>query len=303
MIRGTMMRWRLALRALGAVGVLTAASGLFFACGDPVEETLCIPGDEVFCHCRGGDVDGTKLCLEDGNSFAECISPDGPCPEIGGEVTPLCEAGEEVDCTCDNGDEGTKVCSADGSTFEDCTVAGEPCGSGAGDKLLYSACSDGNECVTGTCASGYCTRSCEIFTDCYDEENELIGDCLAIDGATQCAPYCVTQGDCSAYGEESGCGGAIALDDPEIAFGLCAFWGADLQGMPYGTLCDSETGEILFADQIIVADCNLGAAGVQNYCYFSECTKGCYDDVDCPEMDCTSNGEVLACCESDAECS
>lgn len=296
-----MIRW------LGVVGVLASAGALFFACGDSESATVCDPGTEVFCKCRGG-FEGTKTCNADGATFGECTTPDGECPEIGGEggssssVTPICLAGETVTCSCDNGDEGSKDCAEDGLSFGDCTVDGAPCGSGSGDKLIYTACADGGECVTGTCLSGYCSRTCEIFTDCYDDENMLYGDCVTIGGANQCAPYCLTQGDCGDFGAESACGGAVALDSPDISFGVCAYWGADLQGMPYGTLCDSNTGELLFADQIVIGECSLGAPGVQNYCFDDECTKLCYEDIDCPEMNCTSNGSVAGCCETEPEC-
>ena len=306
-----MIRW------LGLVGVLASAGVLFFACeGSSTSDsgTECNPGDEVFCKCRGG-FEGTKTCLEDGASFGECTTPDGECPEIdgeggstGSEVTPICLAGSEVECTCDNGDMGTKQCNEDGSSFGDCTVDGNACGSGTGDKLLYATCTDGGECVTGACAGGYCSRTCEIFTDCVDETNELYGDCVTIGGVNQCAPYCLslTQAEClDAYGAPSACGGAVALDDPQIAFAVCADWGDELRGIPYGTLCDEGTGDILLFGvdgQFFQGECSLGAPGVQNYCFDGECTKVCYEDVDCPEMNCSSNGSVVGCCETEPEC-
>lgn len=298
-----MSRW------VGIFALMAAASAIFFACEEPVE-SLCEVGSEVFCKCRGGD-SGTKTCLGDGNSYGECTTNSGSCPEIEDPtsttgLTPVCLAGEEVPCTCDNDEAGVKLCADDGLSFGDCTVDGGACGSGSGDKLLYSPCAEGGECLTGTCASGYCTRTCEIFTDCYDDENELYGDCIALAGNNQCAPYCLSQADClSVFGEPSACGGATALDDADVAFGACADWGAELQGMPYGTLCDAESGEILIFGgdgQLVVAECSLGAPGVQNYCFADECTKVCYEDVDCPEMNCSSNGSVAGCCETEPEC-
>ena len=48
---------------------------------DPVQETLCVPGENIFCRCRGGAA-GTKECLSDGNSFGPCEGYAGTCDEL-----------------------------------------------------------------------------------------------------------------------------------------------------------------------------------------------------------------------------
>ncbi|NUP07661.1 MAG: hypothetical protein HOW73_16560 [Polyangiaceae bacterium] len=297
-----MVRW-----LLGGVAAIAVGS-LFVACG-PAEETLCNPGDEVFCKCRGG-FDGTKTCKADGNSFEECTTPEGACPEIPDSnsttsgPTQICIPNEEVPCTCDDTTEGTKICAGDGLSFGDCTTASGPCGTTTtGDKVLYDACASGSECQTGVCDGGYCTRSCEDWTVCYDDANQLYGDCIVFDDGQkqQCAPYCTAQDQCAAFGELSLCGGAVALDDPQIGFAACADWGAEVSGMPYGTICDSSTGELFYlGDNIVAMPCDIGLPGVQNVCVFEECTKACETDDDCPNLDCTDT--QYPCCASDPDC-
>ena len=87
--------------------------------------SLCEPGTEIFCRCRGG-TPGTKLCNEAGESFSECRLGDGECTEIpdpsGGEqatsgvggasatvgtggasacIHDLCEPGPALELGCD----------------------------------------------------------------------------------------------------------------------------------------------------------------------------------------------------------
>ncbi len=294
------------LRWAGVMALVLGAGTVFFACDGETLETTCDPGTEVFCKCRGGD-EGTKTCLDDGESFGECTTNTGSCPEIEETTSTtsgstVCEPFEDIACECDNGDMGTKTCLEDGSSFGDCLGPAGSCGQGSGDKLLYAVCADGSECVTGTCSSGYCTRACELFSDCVDETNELYGDCITLNDSNVCAPYCVSQEECAEFGSASACGGAVALDDDQIFFAACADWGSDLAGMPYGTLCEPDPAEILYLDQVIPGECHLGAAGLQNVCSFGECTQGCYEDLDCPMEDCSSDGSVIGCCMSDPAC-
>lgn len=299
-----MLRYVLLSLVLGGAGVVAVA------CGDgETQETLCEPGTEVFCKCRGG-YEGTKTCSEDGQTFGECTTAEGACPEIpdttsSSSDSQLCTPGEEVFCTCDNGDDGSKVCSDDGQSYGDCTTAEGACGAGSGDKLLYEPCTDGSECQTGTCDSGYCTRECASFQECGDDANMIYGDCVALDGGAKqlCAPYCLAQSDCTAYGPEVQCGGATALDDPTLGFAACAAWGDAVAGYPAGTLCDEVEGTVLVLGEYVVdGSCSLGLEGVQNVCLFSECAKGCYEATDCPMLDCTSDGSVPGCCESEPDC-
>lgn len=261
------------LRVLMGLAALGFASLAAVACGDDSAiETLCKPGEEIFCKCRGG-YQGTKTCLDDGASFGECTTLDGPCPEI-------------PDTTS--------------STSSTSSSSGGG-GGGTGDKALYAPCESGSECQTGTCENGFCTRACEDYTVCSDDAAQAYGDCAVFPGGAKlCGPYCVTQSECAGYGPSSGCSGATALDDPNFLFAVCGDWGAQLSGMPYGTLC--EDGTLLYNDQIITGECDLGASGVQNICLFGECSKGCYEPSDCPQNDCTSGGQAPGCCSSDPDC-
>ncbi|MBK6520419.1 MAG: hypothetical protein IPM79_14490 [Polyangiaceae bacterium] len=297
-----MLRWLVGGAALAALGLG------FVACGDSSTTAgACEPGTEVFCKCRGG-FEGTKTCLDDGNSFGECTTPEGSCPEIPDTTsstgpTQICIPDEEVPCTCDEtGDPGNKTCASDGLSFGDCTTVDGPCGSSTtGDKLLYDACATGSECQTGVCDGGYCTRSCEDYTVCYIEADELYGDCIQLEGGAkqQCAPYCIDQSACAAYGADSLCGGANALDDPSLGFAACASWGDDVQGMPAGTLCDSETGEVFYLFDLAIMPCDIGLEGIETICLFGECSEGCEENADCPNFDCHP---TLPCCESNANC-
>ena len=271
-------------------------------------EQVCTPGTEVFCMCAGGVGQGTKTCAEDGMSIGECLTPDGACPDISntGPVG-ICIPDEVIACTCDNGDMGTNTCDSDGLTFSDCMTPAGVCGpGGTGTEPLYSPCGDADECVTGVCVHGFCTRSCADYTECYFETEELYGDCAltptAGGPANTCVPYCLEQADCAAYGPGTVCSGAIALDDPDLGFAGCAAWGDEAHGMPYDTLCDANTGELFYLGQVVMAPCNLGLDGAQNVCSFDVCTKGCFEAIECPAMDCSSNGSVIGCCLSEPDC-
>lgn len=296
-----MLRW-----VLGAAATFGLAI-TFVACGDSGTEPECEPGLEVFCKCRGG-VPGTKTCLDDGFSYGECATTEGPCPEIPDTTssgpTMICTPDEEQTCSCDTGEEGTKLCSSDGLSFGDCTTASGPCGSTmTGTKLLYETCAAGGECLTGVCEGGYCTRSCEDFTVCIDADNDIFnGDCIVLEGGAKqlCAPYCIEQGECAVFGVDSVCGGALTLDEPEpgihYSFAACANWGEDVIGLPYGTLCD-ENGDVSYLDSIVNMPCDIGLEGAQTICAFSECSQGCEEDADCPSFDCAVNESLgFGCC-------
>ncbi|MFO0552004.1 MAG: hypothetical protein U0271_26700 [Polyangiaceae bacterium] len=295
--------------------LLLLAAPLFSvaACGDSGTnpDQTCEPGTEIFCKCRGG-FKGTRTCLDDGQSFGECTTEDGPCPTIddtssSSSAMMNCDPGVTVFCQCTDGSDGTKTCDDAGQGFSDCENAAGTCGGVPADKLLYDACTSSAECVTGLCDHGFCSRDCGNWTECVDEANERYGDCVRLDNMTKqiCAPYCIAQTDCTAYGASSLCGGAVALDDPTIAFAVCANWGTAVTGIAYGTPCDFVDGQeqVLFAGGTVVTmDCDLGLAGQQNVCLFGECSKGCYESNECPQMDCTSDGTNAGCCASDPQC-
>jgi hypothetical protein len=266
-----MLRWArlgVVIVSLGGLALGAAAA----ACGGDETSTLCDPGTEVFCKCRGG-FEGTKTCGEDGASFGECTTAEGACPEISNTTS------------SSSGD--TTSGSGGGST---------------GTKQLYEPCADGSECASGTC-EGFCTTTCTSYEECTDDANMLYGDCVASDGGTYCAPYCTGASDCSAYGAEVACGGAVALDDATLAFGACAVWGDALAGMPFGTPCDDQEGTILvLGDYVVPGLCSLDNGGVADVCVFGECTNACFENADCPMMDCESTGAAPACCTSAPTC-
>jgi len=260
-----MLRWLL------ATVVVVGSLGAFVACGGDETTTLCDPGTEVFCKCRGG-FEGTKTCLDDGNSFGDCTTDEGSCPDVSQTTS---------------------------TTTGDTTGAG---GGATGDKGLYDACTDGSECASGTC-EGFCTTTCTSYEQCTDDANMLYGDCVEYDGGTFCAPYCTGASECGSYGADVACGGAIALDDATLSFGACAKWGSALAGMPAGTLCDDQENTILvLGDYVVDGLCSLDNAGVADVCVFGECTNACFEDADCPALDCDSSGSTPGCCTSAPTC-
>jgi hypothetical protein len=262
------------LRVLMGLAALGFASLSAVACGDDgATETLCKPGEEIFCKCRGG-YQGTKTCLDDGASFGECTTLDGPCPEI-------------PDTTSST------------STSSSSSSGGG--GGGTGDKALYAPCESGGECSTGTCENGFCTRECVDYTVCSDEAAEAYGDCVVFPGGAKlCGPYCVTQSDCAAYGPSSGCSGATALDDPNFLFAVCGEWGAELSGMPYGTLC--EDGTLIYNDQIITAECDLGATGCRTSASSGSARRAATSRATAPRTTAPPAVQAPGCCSSDPDC-
>lgn len=253
----------LALASL-SIGVASCKSG---------QETLCEPGKEIFCKCRGG-FEGTQTCLPDGNSFGECTTPEGMCPAI------------------------DMSSSSAGST-------GASSGSGStGDKALYDACTDGSECASGLC-DGFCTIDCASFQECANDGGEVGGDCVRYEGGTKqrCAPYCKNQEECTMYyAAPVACGGAKALDDPSLSFAVCAPWNDELDGLPQGTPCDEAAGTVTLLGNIVVpGKCGLGLA-LGDICAFDTCLHACYENAECPMNDCDSNGATPGCCVSEPVC-
>ena len=114
---------RLAL-ALTFASLLTAA-----ACGDstadpqPTGNTICEPGDTVFCPCPDGSgKQGKRRCSATGRSF-------GPCAiDCGSDVR--CDPGLTDPCVCPDGSLGAAVCLEDGVSYGDCEQCGSSGGSG-----------------------------------------------------------------------------------------------------------------------------------------------------------------------------
>ncbi|MBW2528475.1 MAG: hypothetical protein JRI23_30145, partial [Deltaproteobacteria bacterium] len=109
---------------------------------DETQETLCNPGDNIFCRCRGGAA-GTKQCLSDGDSFGPCETYAGPCDEL--PETSGGEGGSEIPGG------GTKPPPPPGELLSACTSDGE-CGDGL------------------SCPMGYCTKPCASYEECAPPE-------------------------------------------------------------------------------------------------------------------------------------
>lgn len=297
------------MHRLGLAWLLVAVFAFGFAsCGDDSATAEdCEPGTDVFCKCQANLGEGTKRCKDDGKSFEECITPDGPCSELeptttgqggssgSGEVTD-CRPGQHFDCLCENGDPGTQTCDDAGESLGPCSTDDGPCGSGntvstgpggGGTSLLYDPCGSASECKSNTCEMGFCTLECGNYLDCVDEGGQQ-GECARFNGGSLqvCAPYCNIQSDClDAYGEPSACGFGVAPDDPAYGFAVCGDWLDELVPLPEGLECGDDI------------DCSLGIPGAERVCSFQTCVVGCYDDLDCPGSDlCDSDGSTPGSC-------
>ncbi len=291
--------------ALG-LSLLAITTALSFAACEGETETLCTAAEEIYCNCQGTRDPGTKTCAEDGMSFGPCVGPDGECQEVENSSTSSgdpteCEPDDVQPCTCDDGTTmGETTCESDGSGFGPCLVSGGECAA-AGTLEFFQPCTSDNECLSGICR-GFCTRECQDYMGCV-ETDELFGDCVDFNGGgtRHCAPYCFSQEECSGFTEVV-CSG---VEDPAYIFAACGPFEPP-QGMPLGTLCDPTDNTMLVGDpnnpQTVQAFCHLGLAGVENVCIFGECTKGCYEDIDCPNSDCSSDGSVPGCCISSPDC-
>ncbi len=235
--------------------LLPLIGGAIPACDDEAGgDTLCTPGANIFCRCRGGEA-GTKQCAEDGMSFDQCTAPTGPCPEIG----------------------GSSSSSSSGSSGDG--------GSSSGKELL-EPCQTATECQSEICRMGYCTKDCAQWTECTDEEAEIFGDCVAINGMfQQCVPYCwdlETGENCQEkYGGPSACGYTPAVDALYVT--VCADWDGVPPLPPVGHEC--------FFDD----DCHLDNLGQQLVCEFDFCVGGCHEATDCPDAMICGDGTPGAC--------
>jgi hypothetical protein len=180
--------------AFPLVGLALAFAG----CPEEPLETLCDPGTEIFCRCKGGDP-GTKTCDSAGQAFAEC----GPCEPRDEPVG----AGGSPGTTTTGGNEG-------------------------GGAPLMRACAGPEECESGLCEFGYCTINCTKVSDC----DSPAAECVPFAGKTVCMPSCETAVDCETYGAPpSGCGYAPAIDNWDVT--VCSNWEAQHALVPDGTDC------------------------------------------------------------------
>ncbi len=197
----------------------------------------------------------------------------------------LCEPGTNVFCRCVDLSAGTKRCSDDGTGFGECRSTRGSCdelpsgGGGSGGYQppppgeLLAPCQDDDECGNGmTCPMGYCTKPCASYEECGP------GDCIELAShGPLCAPYCITQGDCAAYGGKSMCGWTdVALPPADVV--VCAHWGSSWGYPPDHYACTIDTV------------CSLGMEWLERVCHDEHCTDGCHRPSDCPpESSCSSS--------------
>ena len=135
-----------------------------------------------------------------------------------------------------------------------------------GTLALYAFCKSDNECMSGKCPMGFCTKDCTKVSDCEFSKAE----CVDFKGIKQCLPVCKLQTDCDPYMIPSECGFSKAVDDWPVT--VCADWLGDLAYPPKGTECK------------VHEDCNLGHVGVEKVCgkFTLVCIEAaCYSDKDC----------------------
>jgi hypothetical protein len=264
----------LVIRHCAAAALFLAFAGAFFAACDDTDADgdLCEPGTNVFCRCPGGEA-GTRSCNDDGDGFEACVvGPTTPCPDRPDET--ICVPEEAYYCQCTGADDGVRICSADGTSYSACDCSGGNGGGGpGGDKPLLSPCGSADECKSGQCSMGYCTKSCVTWDAC----GAGVGECVAFEGQTICRPVCKTQADCGPYLEPSACGYATAVDATGVT--VCADWQAALALPPNGWPC-FPAGEEYPVDEL----CHLGHSGKKRVCHFWDwgCADGCHEDTDCP---------------------
>lgn len=142
------------MRVLFFLGFAALLAALASACTTvPTPQTLCAPGENIFCRCRGGDA-GTKQCKGDGMSFEECVSDDGRCDEASGEPLGGDSTGKLLFEPCEDDAECSTGLCAMGFCTRDCAT--------------YTECSDPAAEVYGDCVAllQLCVPYCETQTDC-----------------------------------------------------------------------------------------------------------------------------------------
>lgn len=279
---------RLLLAAIAALVVGGAAAACSGESAAPEQETICDPGENIFCRCPGGDP-GTKQCRSDGMGFEACVGRYGECApgddpsggsggESSGSSSDPSGSGEATGAggsgSGGEGGAGTGTSGSSGSTGSTTTS-----GSGGGEgKALFEPCVKDADCASQSCPMGYCTKGCQKFDDCPLDQAE----CVTFQGSSLCMPKCDTQNDCNKYGPPSECGFTKAVDGFPV-FG-CADWLGSLALPPEGANCKQDD------------DCHLGHAGKEFVCAFGACTTGCYEDFDCPlDQFCPSQGALASC--------
>lgn len=230
-----------------------ALSGVAASCSDAAEddgnskEAFCEPGLLSYCKCRG-DRAGTRECNEKGSAFLECVADDGgACEEI---------------------------------------LEGE--GGAGSEGGLYLPCTIDEDCEgEAVCAMGFCTHSCDHFTQCAPP----LGDCVAFQGASLCLPRCQSQIECNqSFGPLSKCSYTADLIPPAgVGFTGCADWPGDPVLPPDGYHCKTEAA---LDDE----KCHLGLEAVERICVGAGiCGPGCHQASDCPAgTSCDAGASICA---------
>ena len=255
----------LAAAALVAVaaGVLAPACGSGDTAAGSTSSggiTSCDPGENIFCRCPGGEA-GTKTCRDDGMTFDTCVTRTGACPE--GTTT------TDAASSSTSGGGGASTSTGSGGA-----------GGGATMQPLYAPCAKDEQCASGKCPMGYCSKDCAKFDEC----TLGTGECVQFMATQICMPACGTSSLClNDYGSPSACGYTKAVDGTPVT--TCADWKENLKLPPDGANCMDDTA------------CNLGNKGVQAVCAFTACTKGCYAQADCPQNTMCSSTTALGTCK------
>lgn len=211
------------LRRLIGAALAAGAIALAAACGADTEaapaESLCSPGENIFCRCPGG-VAGTKVCNDDGESFSECEF-------------------------CQERDDSSGASGLGGGPG-----AGPGAGGGGTGLELLRPCFSGEECQSGLCENNYCTIECGRVSDC----EYPISECVPWGGGAVCMPSCKTASDCEVYGAPpSLCGFSPAIDNWTVT--VCANWADGHELLPTGTECpplDHEACNLGYANREVV---------------------------------------------------
>ncbi|MFT5429905.1 MAG: hypothetical protein ACI9OJ_000578 [Myxococcota bacterium] len=207
---------------------------------------------------------------------------------------------------------------------------------------LYShavgaGCGDGDDCSSGMCETGFCTRRCIVDAPCPDgwkcsAQNGIcrpapVGQLCAAD--TQCDSGLCQKGHCTRFCDDVvgcpigyGCNiadlceiypiGAACSSDDECPSNTCTAGyctrGCDANApcpAPWG--CDPETG--MCAEIPLAEACGTDAECAGGTCLDGACTFGCSADVPCPATHgCNAENQLCeaipvgAGCSSDAEC-
>jgi len=228
-----------------------------------------MPGENIFCRCQDSQP-GTKQCLESGDAFGPC----GPC-----EPRP----------TTSSGTGGSTSTSGTGGTTSSGTGGGGLGGSGGGgtvpgDQPLLAYCEQDGDCQTAMCRFHYCTKICNLVSDCPYPDSECVAQNTA--GLTMCMPTCDTAGDCGPYNAPpSMCGYTKAVDNWDVT--VCADWGDQHALVPINTDCQPFDHTA----------CNLGYQGKALVCPAQGiCIQGCFINADCPQgMTCSAQGSLGNC--------